>query len=1189
MTITYNGKELTRFKAKSSGKNQSEIDGFYRDALDCERYFIKKPADQCELFAEAFAGAILQEIMDRGLIDKIYHPSLIVASVVRVDDGTGKPEYALIQPMVSFVALHETIETSYTDGSDRDPLKEAYAGSDYYLRLLEQQQFGLTSALMFSIWLSAHSVHSGNIVTLNNDKMISKQRARLDWGDAFRFLAHPKNNENILYAYENRGVLNYKSWTKDYFLNYKKIPGLFSAMAEKGRLFKAALQENELLDILRSALQKLPADLIEQQTKDRFAQKDIYMDSFRTVQLGPESDGGTFIPEMAKILNHRLDKITELQDLTLQSAMGDMYQSIFVATPPLLQMEQEQPFPELIRTWAGLLGQIGVESVRTEEVNFGQLAKCFNDYLNTVAEHCEQQNIWQHKREENHNFFTAFKPDASKAALHGHAYIAHYKESVILRHLSIVDPKTLGMLRFAPYEAPSTDYCRHFPDSPWAKMQRLATAGQNIILQLRLIQNGQMLEDDFMKEKLPVLQKALDDFMQYKTEVDALLAHDSEVTPVSTHDSSFFYDIDEQTLNAMSGDQLATICFEELNAPHPSRLIMRILKSDSLWQEVDDSLNGDAFMGRQDDICEKRNKICQWRQLVQMTTAMQLENEAQVRDGFAQQLKERDHKLEQAKVQQSEIELKINTLTQHIGKLTQQIKEDTEQHQHVLEQQKEVRLSLNEQLKTSENERLKAEITVAQLQVELSDLGKRLQLQTKSTQEEQLKTAQQVDALNQQIDKLTTQIKENAAQAQMALEQSAEANRDLKAQLDTAELKQLEAKEAIGVLENQLREFDAAHLKGKEHASALEQQIVALKRLVEENLEQYQHALAQLDDEKSGLEQKLNLSEKERSQAQSTSEQLTQQIHLLTRQAAEQKQMLGRASASLDLLTEQVAQKEVEIQRLKKEFAEQTQHSKDMANASLDLLTVQVTQKEEEIQRLRKEFAEQTQHSKDTASASLDLLTAQVTQKEEEIQHLKKELAEQAAYMKQSAKLNDSGLEPDAVQQLIVEQIAAQKKYEDALKKEKKNIQFARTLQMAPVVKRIEALQDKARELDKRNEAPAFNAVTTLVANMYKAVHAYIDSDKSDDDALTDFKTEAPRLIQAADKDLGEHRKKWKYVLANLSLAILTVGIGYLAAMVVNKVMNKRFTFFNETDSHAKLKELELDITNTKLGPAASA
>jgi effector protein B len=291
MTITYNGKELIQFKAKFGGKNQSEIDGFYRDALDCEHFFIKKPADQRELFAEAFAGAILQEIMDRGLIDKIYHPSLIVARVVRVDDGTGKPEYALIQPMVSFVALHETIETSYADGSDRDPLKEAYAGSDYYLRLLEQQQFGLTNALMFSMWLSAHSVHSGNIVALNNDKMISKQLARLDWGDAFRFLAHPKNNENLLYAYENRGVLNYKRWTKDYFLNYKKIPGLFPEMAEKGRLFKAALQEDDLLDILRSALQKLPVDLIEQQTKDEFAQY-ANMESFKTVQLGPESGGG---------------------------------------------------------------------------------------------------------------------------------------------------------------------------------------------------------------------------------------------------------------------------------------------------------------------------------------------------------------------------------------------------------------------------------------------------------------------------------------------------------------------------------------------------------------------------------------------------------------------------------------------------------------------------------------------------------------------------------------------------------------------------------------------------------------------------------------------------------------------------------------------------------------------------------
>lgn len=973
MAITYNGKEFTRFKAKSGGKNQSKIDGFYCDAADTERYFIKKPADQRELFAEAFAGAILQEIMDRGLIDKIYNPSLIVASVVRVDEGKGKPEYALIQPMVSFVELYKTIKTGYADGSDRDPLKEAYAGPDYYRSVLELQQFGLTTALMFSMWLSAHSVHSGNIVTLNNEKMMSKQQARLDWGDAFRFLAHPQNNDNLLYAYENRGLLNLKRLTKDYFLNYKKIPGLFPAMAEKGRLFKAALQEGELVDILQCALKKLPADLIDQQTKDEFAEY-ANMDSFRTVQLGPHSNGGQFIPEMAKVLHNRLEKITELQDVSLQSAMGEMYKSFCVAIPPCLQMDEELPFPDLMSTWDGLLGDVGVESVDTDDLRLAQLAQRFNDYLNTVAEDAEQLNIWQHAPEDGNNFFTTFNQDNTRAALRGHAYIAHYKESVIFRHLSFVDPKTLGMLRFAPYEEPSAHYSRQYPDSPWAKLQRLATAGQNIILQLRLIQNGKMLADDFMQENLPVLQKALRDFLQYKTEVDALLASDAAFRPVSSSESSFFYDIDEHALSVMSGDQLATLCLEELNAPHPSRLIMRILKNDRLWHEVDGSLSSDVFQGREDNLVEKKNKIYQWRQLVHMTTIMQLENEAQLNQGFAQQLTEKDERFElaqqQAKTQQAAAEFTSNQLTLQLGKLTQQVKENSEQHEQLL-------AHLREQLQSSEDLRLSAETKIARLQLELSDLDTRLQEQTTSTQEEQL--------------------------------------------------------------------------------------------------------------------------------------------------------------------------------------------------------------------RLKQEFAEQHKQTQDTATAEIDLLNEHVVQKEEEIQQLKQELAEQKTYYtEQIAKIKESGLTPDALQQLIAEQIAAQKKYEDALA-EKQNIQFARTLQMVPVVKRINALEKKARDLGIRHEVVAFNAANTLVTEMRKVLRAYIDSEKSEHDALTDFKAQTPLLIDAAEKDLGEHRKKWKYVLANLSLAVLTAGVGYLAAMVVNKLVYKRFTFFSETDSQAKLKELEHDISTTRPGPAASA
>lgn len=203
--------------------------------------------------------------MKRGLIDESYFPSLICADVIQFEDKS----YGLIQPLVSFDELHKVIGTSSGDGKDRNTIKETFFGPGYYAGITKQNKyFGLSMALMFSLLFGAHSVHSGNIVVLNGEeKEKCKQFGRIDWGDAFRYFAHPNNNDNLLYAYENRGWFNYKSLTKDYFLNYKKINGLFPAMAEKARQLQSKLNPKLLVEIITSALKNIPADLIEEKPK----------------------------------------------------------------------------------------------------------------------------------------------------------------------------------------------------------------------------------------------------------------------------------------------------------------------------------------------------------------------------------------------------------------------------------------------------------------------------------------------------------------------------------------------------------------------------------------------------------------------------------------------------------------------------------------------------------------------------------------------------------------------------------------------------------------------------------------------------------------------------------------------------------------------------------------------------------
>lgn len=146
----YKGKALTKTKDKEAGKNHDPRDGFYRNE-NGEEFFVKKPHDIKELFTELIAGRLIEEFKTRGLIDKIYHDSLICADLIQFEDKS----YGLIQPKVSFTELHKIIRTSYWSGSDRDPLFEMFFGPSHYSLLMTQtggQYFGLATALMISFF-----------------------------------------------------------------------------------------------------------------------------------------------------------------------------------------------------------------------------------------------------------------------------------------------------------------------------------------------------------------------------------------------------------------------------------------------------------------------------------------------------------------------------------------------------------------------------------------------------------------------------------------------------------------------------------------------------------------------------------------------------------------------------------------------------------------------------------------------------------------------------------------------------------------------------------------------------------------------------------------------------------------------------------------------------------------------------
>ncbi|RUR18529.1 hypothetical protein ELY21_07450 [Legionella sp. km535] len=688
MPTLYQGKELTRYKEKSGGKNNSNVDGFYKNT-DNELFFIKKPADKSELFAELFAGLLLNEFKSRQIISEVYFPSLICADVIQFEDQS----YGLIQPLVDFDELHKIIGTSYRDGSDRDPLKEALSGPDYYTTVTKLgESFGLSMALMFSLLLGAHSVHSGNIVVLKgNENSTSTQFGRIDWGDAFRNFAHKDNNSNILYAYENRGIFNYRRFTKDYFLNFKKINGLFPAMAEKAKTLLPKLPEDILLDIVVSALKKIPADLLDQTTKNQLAGY-MFMPSFKEVQLGPEAHVDQFATEMAQILEQRMNKISELKDFVAQEIPEHLYASVIHVLPYTLTSEGFTSFPEIIKHWSSTIKPDA--PIDLSGLNLSNLAQIFNQYVSDLALKCEATNQWAHSQTNNANIFQPYYKGQGEQ-IHGHAFVPQYKESTIVRRLFSVDSHTLNTPRFAAFEHAIEQYTKEHHGSAWTKIQTLLGLGQELIMLLNIANQIQKFGmDEEISQNILLFKTNLTEFLKAEAEVRELL--DNPQSPFlenPVQESHFFYPIDNMELNQMTGDQLATIYLEEMNGFVPNPLIIRIIKNDALWLRMSQSFNTAVFNPRLDNPVEKITKAHEWRQLFE---ALPSEDPEKI-NSLMQQINEQESHSTQLNEQILTLQT-ANTELQSEVKKEQKAKIDAEQSAQKLSEELELQKRQIEQL-----------------------------------------------------------------------------------------------------------------------------------------------------------------------------------------------------------------------------------------------------------------------------------------------------------------------------------------------------------------------------------------------------------------------------------------------------------------------------------------------------------
>ncbi|MBA2655393.1 MAG: LepB GTPase-activating domain-containing protein [Tatlockia sp.] len=575
--VDYKGKILRQVAAKTAGKNQSMVDGFYQSETG-EAFFIKKPADKNELFTELFSGLLLREFMARDLIDPRYFPSLICADLVQFDDGS----YGLIQPKVSFTELFKIIQTGYSDGSDRDPLTEMLAGPSYYTELTQQgQYFGLSLSLMFSLLLGDYSVHSGNVVVLNGKPDEPKQFARIDWGAAFRYFAHEENNKDILVPYEYQGLLNFKWLTKGYINNYTNIAGLFPAIAEKATDLISQLDKTTLKEIVSSALGKIPKDLLNEETKNTLANY-MSIPIFSQTEFGHLGNYLELADVLSTVLSHRLAKISSLNEKINLVDTSNLYRSAILSTEVFIDVSK--PIPDQFEFLLKNLSEH--KTLNFKGLDLSRLATEFNHYVHVISKQTDIYNLWEHRVLANLNLFTTSKNQTLQQLIGNLPLMRKYRESVLLAdsfHLSWGEDLIIADYA-KPYKLIIEAYkedCK-LKNPAWFKSLKLLDTSFEVLKVLkRLKENSSKVRVDLIE-----LKKYLESFRKARLAVNKELMQRSFRAKSSERDSLIFYHFTEDELHALSDAELYYICIDESRTTKPSALMATLIKNEALWQRI---------------------------------------------------------------------------------------------------------------------------------------------------------------------------------------------------------------------------------------------------------------------------------------------------------------------------------------------------------------------------------------------------------------------------------------------------------------------------------------------------------------------------------------------------------------------------------------------------------------------------
>ncbi len=600
--------------ASQSGQNFNGVYTYRNKENKIEEKYVKKPSgkkkDQ-ELFFEFFAGCLIRQFIEKGLIDKKYERCFITADLVRnVPSETGQGEFALVQPFQEFTELHKIAGTSNSKETDRsavfEGVKGLFSSSSPYSNVNQELNgpVGLSSVLMVSLLIADYSTHSANLaygeLKLANQE-ITNIMYRFDYGAAFRGIGHQKASANpkgdILLSDECS-----KSLVKYYFNSYihyfSDIPGLFYNMGQKAELFSKAGDER-LHQAVRDALihvkaivnstpeghQKLVDEDMERALSD-------YTGLFQfNGALTQKNDSilDALTEQLVEIFKHRLGALQNLKQrfpmdnpvelsapLTLEQLANA--KEVSSKTHSFSLQDADEFFQKMRQMDASLL-QEGKTSVKVDE-----LQKLLEPALNALVDEAKKYNLWSHPLNTNKNIFNqdsipvaASSSSSSSKQECGQAlaFLPHLQEAAILRLMMSLPEMEIEALS-------GND------DADSMLGWRMLKSFISMLVDVKKWgagNNGEMDSSEW-KEKTSALLECQTTFAQLFQHV----AKDKNNVQQYQDDGETFYPISNEELHTFTGKQLMTIVLLELSAGKPGQQLPHIFADNELYRRFSEEM-----------------------------------------------------------------------------------------------------------------------------------------------------------------------------------------------------------------------------------------------------------------------------------------------------------------------------------------------------------------------------------------------------------------------------------------------------------------------------------------------------------------------------------------------------------------------------------------------------------------------